>query len=218
MAKSNPFVTYYSLFEEKINVLSHGTGILLSILAMVFLAIRAAENGDGYHISSAIVFGSSLILLYAASTLYHSAKSRKWRYAFNIIDHASIYILIAGTYTPFTLITLNGKVGWTVFGVIWGLAIVGAVLKLFFAGRYNLFSTIMYVLMGWIIVFASKPLIASLSTEGLVWLAAGGVFYTIGAVFFILDKIKLNHAIFHIFVLLGSFCHFVSIYYYVLTA
>ena len=187
MAKSNPFVTYYSLFEEKINVLSHGMGILLSVFAMVFLAIRASENGDGYHISSA-----------------------------NVIDHASIYILIAGTYTPFTLITLNGKVGWTVFGVIWGLAVVGVVLKLFFAGRYNLFSTIMYVLMGWIIVFASKPLIASLSTEGLAWLAAGGAFYTIGAVFFILDKIKLNHAIFHIFVLLGSFCHFISIYYHVL--
>jgi hemolysin III len=133
-----------------------------------------------------------------------------------IIDHASIYVLIAGTYTPFTLVTLNGTIGWVIFGTSWGLALTGIILKLFFTGKYDLISTIMYVLMGWVIVFAIKPLINNLPLEGLLWLFAGGISYTIGAILYSIKKIKFNHAIFHMFVLIGSFCHFMSVFFYVL--
>jgi hemolysin III len=133
-----------------------------------------------------------------------------------IIDHASIYVLIAGTYTPFTLVTLNGTIGWVIFGTSWGLALTGIILKLFFTGKYSQISTIMYVLMGWIIVFAIKPLFNNLPVEGLLWLFVGGLFYTIGAIVYSIKKINFNHAIFHIFVLSGSFSHFISVFLYVL--
>ena len=132
------------------------------------------------------------------------------------MDHASIYVLIAGTYTPFTLVTLNGVTGWTLFGITWGLAVSGIILKLFFTGQYNVLSTLMYIFMGWIIVFAIKPLVNNLPVDGLFWLVAGGVAYTIGAILYGIKKIKFNHSIFHVFVLLGSSCHFVAIYFYVL--
>ena len=134
------------------------------------------------------------------------------------MDHASIYVLIAGTYTPFALVTLQGTFGWVVFGVVWSMALAGIVLKLFYTGKYQTISTIMYVVMGWIIVFAIKPLMQELSPKGLLWLFGGGISYTVGAVLFSFDRIKFNHAIFHIFVLLGTFCHFIAIYYYVLPA
>lgn len=172
--------------------------------------------GNVWQVVSAAIFGASLISLYAASTFYHSTKEPKLRSRLRIIDHATIYVLIAGTYTPFTLITLHGAVGWTVFGVSWGMAIIGVNLKLFFTGKYNALSTLMYVFMGWIIVFAIKPLVTSLSPEGLFWLFAGGVSYTTGAVIYGIKKVTFNHAIFHLFVLLGSLCHFISVYFYVL--
>ncbi len=207
---------HYSPGEEMTNIISHAVGLVLSIVALLLMLIRASESGNTLHVVSAAIFGASLIALYAASTLYHSAKDPKVRSRLRINDHATIYILIAGTYTPFTLITLNGWVGWTIFGVSWGMAIAGVVLKLFFTGKYNVLSTLMYVFMGWIIIFAVKPLINSLSSEGLFWLVAGGVAYTTGAVIYSIKKIKFNHAIFHLFVLLGSFCHFISVYFYVL--
>ena len=206
----------YSPPEEMTNIISHAIGLVLSIVALLLMLIRASESGDTLHIVSAAIFGFSLIALYAASTLYHSAKDPKARSRLRINDHATIYILIAGTYTPFTLITLNGWVGWTIFGVSWGMALAGVILKLFFTGKYNALSTLMYVLMGWIIIFAVKPLINSLSPEGIFWLVAGGVSYTTGAVIYSIKKIKFNHAIFHLFVLLGSICHFISVYFYVL--
>ena len=206
----------YSPPEEMTNIISHAIGLVLSTVALLLMLIRASESGDTLHIVSAAIFGFSLIALYAASTLYHSAKDPKARSRLRINDHATIYILIAGTYTPFTLITLNGWVGWTVFGVSWAMATAGVILKLFFTGKYNVLSTLMYVLMGWIIIFAIKPLINSLSSEGLFWLIAGGVAYTTGAVIYSFEKINFNHAIFHLFVLLGSFCHFISVYFYVL--
>lgn len=215
MANSNK-LNYYHPTEEKLNIISHGFGFALSILGLVLLILRANELGSAWEIFSFSVFGASLIVLYAASTFYHSTQHKKWRYILNIVDHAAIYFLIAGTYTPFALITLNGAVGWTIFGVVWFMAITGAILKLFFTGKYTKLSTIMYVVMGWIIIFAIKPLIDNLSFEGLMWLFAGGISYTVGAVLFSIDRIKFNHAIFHIFVLLGSFCTFVSIYLYVL--
>ena len=207
---------HYSPREEMTNIISHAIGLVLSIVALLLMLIRASESGSALYIVSAVIFGISLIALYAASTMYHSATDPKVRSRLRINDHATIYILIAGTYTPFTLITLNGWVGWTIFGVSWGMAIAGVVLKLFFTGKYNVLSTLMYVFMGWIIIFAVKPLINSLSSEGLLWLVAGGVAYTTGAVIYSIKKIKFNHAIFHLFVLLGSFCHFISVYFYVL--
>ena len=207
---------YYSPIEEKINIISHAVGFILSIIALVLLVRHATRHGDVWHIVSFSIFGASLIILYAASSFYHSAKKSELRNRLNIIDHASIYVLIAGTYTPFTLVTLKGTIGWVIFGISWGLALTGIILKLFFTGKYNLMSTIMYVLMGWVIVFAIKPLINNLSLAGLLWLVAGGISYTIGAILYGIKKIKFNHAIFHMFVLMGSFCHFMSVYFYVL--
>ena len=207
---------HYSPLEEKTNIISHAIGLFLSIVALLLMLVRAGQNGSTLQIVSAAIFGASLIALYAASTLYHSAKDPKVRARLRINDHATIYILIAGTYTPFTLVTLNGWVGWTVFGVSWGMALAGVILKLFFTGKYNVLSTLMYVCMGWIIIFAIKPLLNSLSSEGLFWLFAGGMAYTTGAIIYSIKKIKFNHAIFHLFVLLGSLCHFISVYFYVL--
>ena len=209
-------IKYYSPIEEKINIISHAIGLILSIVALVLLVAHANLHGDVWHIVSFSIFGTSLIILYAASTFYHSAKKPELRLRFKIFDHASIYVLIAGTYTPFTLVTLNGAIGWVIFGISWGLALTGIILKLFFTGKYNLISTIMYVLMGWVIVFAIKPLINNLPLEGLLWLFAGGISYTIGAILYSINKIKFNHAIFHMLVLIGSFCHFVSVFFYVL--
>jgi len=206
----------YSALEERINIFSHAVGLLLSMVAVVLLVSRASHYGNTWHIVSAAIFGASLIALYAASTAYHSASRAEMRARLRVIDHATIYILIAGTYTPFTLITLNGTVGWVIFAFSWGMAISGIILKLFFTGRFNLLSTLMYVFMGWIIIFAVKPLIANLSTEGLFWLVAGGLSYTVGAIIYSIKKIPFNHAIFHLFVLGGSMCHFVAVYFYVL--
>jgi len=212
----NSETKFYSPLEERINILSHAAGLLLSMVAIVLLVTRASSNGNAWHIVSVAIFGASLIALYAASTSYHSATRAELRARLRIIDHSTIYILIAGTYTPFTLITLNGTVGWVIFTFSWGMAISGIILKLFFTGRFNLVSTLMYVFMGWIIIFAVKPLIANLSTEGLFWLVAGGLSYTIGAIIYSIKKVPLNHAIFHLFVLGGSICHFVAVYFYVL--
>ncbi len=206
----------YSPLEEKANILSHTLGLLLSFAALILLVVRAGRYGDAWHVVGAAIFGASLIALYAASTAYHSATNPARRARLRIIDHATIYILIAGTYTPFSLVTLHGPVGWTIFGVTWGMAAIGTVLKLFFTGRFNLVSTLMYVFMGWIIVFAVKPLIANFPLEGIYWLVAGGVSYTTGAVIYSIGKMPLNHAIFHVFVLGGSICHFVAVYFYLL--
>ncbi len=214
--KDQKEIKCYSPMEEKINVVSHAIGLVLSIVASVLLVARAIRYGNAWHIVSFSIFGFSLMILYAASTFYHSARGVALRRRLNIVDHASIYILIAGTYTPFTLVTLNGSTGWVLFGISWGLALTGLILKLFFTGRFGIISTIMYVFMGWIIVFAIKPLIHYLPARGLVWLFAGGISYTMGAILYCIDKITFNHATFHLLVLIGSFCHVMSVYFYVL--
>jgi hemolysin III len=208
-------INYYPPLEEKINIGSHAFGLLLSIIALVMLVVRASLDGDAWHIVSFSIFGASLIILYAASTAYHSTKNPVIRSRLRVVDHASIYVLIAGTYTPFTLVTLNGVVGWVIFGASWGMALVGIILKLFFTGRYKLVSTLMYVFMGWLIIFAINPLINNLSSDGLFWLVVGGIAYTVGAILYAIKKIKFNHAIFHVFVLAGSTCHFVSVFFHV---
>ena len=207
---------FYSPAEERINIISHAVGLVLSLVALVLLLVHASRHGSVWHVVSFAIFGVSLIALYAASTLYHSSRRTDLRGRLRIVDHATIYILIAGTYTPFTLVTLNGSTGWVIFGITWGLALSGIVLKLFFTGKYNLLSTLLYVFMGWVIIFALKPLINNLAPAGVYWLFAGGLAYTLGAVIYSIKKIQFNHAIFHGFVLIGSICHFISVYFYVL--
>ena len=205
----------YEPLEEKLNVYSHGLGLLLSIAALVLLVVKASIDGSPWRIVSFSIFGVSLIVLYTASTVFHNAKTPKLRKRLNIFDHASIYVLIAGSYTPLTLVTLNGTLGWVLFGISWGIALAGVILKLFYTGKYEKASTIAYVLMGWMIVFAIKPLIANLPSEGLFWLVSGGISYTVGAVSYSINRLKFNHFIFHLFVLGGSFCHFMAVYFYV---
>ena len=207
-------MNHYSATEERLNVVSHFIGLLLSVAALTVLMLKALYINSIWHVVSYSVFGISMILLYLASTLYHNSTHETKRKRLKVFDHSAIYVLIAGTYTPFALITLNGLWGWWILGIIWSLAIAGVILKLFFAGRFKLASTIGYVLMGWVVVIAFKPLLDAFSTEGLIWLFTGGAFYTLGAVLYQIKRIPYNHAIFHVFVLLGTWSHFVSIYYY----
>lgn len=206
----------YTAQEERLNVLTHGFGVVLSIIALILMLIKSFQANESLSIISSLFFGISLILLYSASTLYHSATNPVSRIRLKIFDHAAIFLLIAGTYTPYCLVTLKGDTGWLIFGVVWSIAILGVIFKLFYTGKYERLSTIMYLGMGWVIVFAAKPLMDNLPSLGLYWLVAGGLSYTIGAIFYSINRIPFNHAIFHVFVLIGSFSHFYSIYNYVL--
>ncbi len=206
----------YSPTEERLNIGSHGLGFLLAIPATVMLIVKASLHGDAWQIVSVSIYGASMITLYLASTLYHSAKEPERRHKLNVFDHASIYLLIAGTYTPFLLVTLRGPWGWSLFGVIWAAAIGGIIFKIFYTGRFDVVSTIAYVVMGSIVLIAIKPLIANLSLPGLYWLLAGGISYIIGAVLYLQHKMPFHHAIFHLFVLGGSVCHYIAVYSYVL--
>ena len=208
-------IQFYSPTEEKLNIWSHAFGIFLSIIALVLLIIKAVQQDNIWMMISFPIFGVSLILLYLASTLYHASKEPQKRFKLKVFDHAAIYVLIAGSYTPFTLVSLNGKTGWLIFSMVWVMAFTGIILKLFFTGKFKIVSTAMYVLMGWLIVFYFQDLTASLHEKGVFYLILGGVLYTIGAILYSIKKIKFNHAIFHFFVLAGSFCHFLSIYLYV---
>ncbi len=209
-------ITYYRKSEEIFNVITHLVGFVLSVAGLTLLATFASIYGTIWHIVSFSIFGATLVLLYLASTLYHAARKRQLRRRLNVFDHSAIYLLIAGTYTPFCLVTLNGWVGWTLFGITWGLALIGVIMKVFFTSRFNLLSTIGYVAMGWIAIIAARPLYQELSQGALTFLLLGGVSYTIGAVFYLLDRMKYNHAIFHLWVLLGSIAHFISIFFYLL--
>lgn len=207
---------YYSPAEERFNVISHAFGAVLSLIG-IFLLIRKAILFERFSsMMSFIIFGMSLIILYTASTLYHNTKEPNLRYRMRIVDHACIYILIAGSYTPYTIITLKNDIGWNLFVAIWGMAFIGIIWKIFFTGRFDTLSIIFYCIMGWVGIVAIKPLMESLDYYGLIWLMIGGISYSVGAVFFAFERIHFNHAIFHVFVLIGSFCHFVSIHSYVI--
>lgn len=206
----------YSNLEEQLNIWSHFAGLLLSVVGLVLLILRAIDLENIWAIISFPIFGGSMIILYLASTLYHYSKNPKIRYQLNIFDHAAIYVLIAGSYTPFVLVSLNGTEGYIIFSIVWSMALLGIVFKIFYTGRFNTLSTILYVAMGWLIIFSSKSLLTNLDIKGLIWLISGGVSYTIGAVLYSINKLKFNHAIFHVFVLLGTFCHFVAVYFYVI--
>ena len=205
----------YSFLEEQLNIWSHFAGIVLSVVALILLIIKAFHVDNVLAYVSFPVFGGTMLLLYVASTVYHASKKPKIRYRLNILDHVSIFIFIAGSYTPFALITLNGTEGWIIFAIVWTIALLGTVLKIFFTGRFDILSTILYVAMGWIIVFSFGSLMEKLDFGGLAWLVSGGIAYTVGAVFYSINRLKLNHSIFHFFVLGGSFCHFIAIYLYV---
>jgi hemolysin III len=206
----------YNLKEELYNILTHGLGFLMSIPALVFLVVFASLQGTAWHVVSFTIFGVSLVLLYFASTVFHMSTDPELRKRLKVFDHSAIFLLIAGTYTPFTLVVLNGPWGWSLFGVVWGMALAGIVLKLFFTGRYMTLSTVLYVIMGWTILVAIYPLYLAFPGAGMFWLVAGGLSYTIGAVFFLMEKLPYNHVIFHLLVMIGSACHFIAVFWYVL--
>ncbi len=209
-------LTFYHPTEELLNVISHGFGLFLSVIALILLLYYSITDGTTLHVITFSIYGVSLVILYSASTLYHYVQEPKLRYKLNIFDHAAIYVLIAGSYTPFTLNVMQGTLGWTLFAIVWAIAIIGVTLKLFFTGKYGFVSTLAYVGMGWLGVFGLKSLFDALPVEGVIWILAGGVSYTVGAILYGIKKIKFNHAIFHVFVLLGSICHFMSVFLYVL--
>lgn len=209
-------LTFYHPTEEKFNVISHGIGLILSIFACFALISYASLYGTFWHIISFTIYGISLVLLYSASTLYHFVQEPKLRYKLNIFDHAAIYVLIAGSYTPFALNVIDGSRGWILLMIIWTIAVCGIVFKLFFTGKYGFISTVIYVLMGWLGMFGIEAIVRNLPIEATYWLIGGGISYTVGSILFGLKMIKFNHAIFHLFVLFGSFCHFMSVFLYIL--
>lgn len=205
------------LSTELANGITHGVGFLLSQIGLIVLVSLAATRGGARHVVSCVIYGTTLVLLYLASTLYHSTRSPRIKRVFRIVDHIAIYLLIAGTYTPFTLITLRGSFGWTLFGVIWAMAAAGAIFKLLVPpGRWEAVSMVFYLVMGWAAVTGLRPLYDALSTGGFVWLLTGGVAYTLGVVFYFWQSIRHHHAIWHIFVMFGSACHFFAVMFYVL--
>jgi len=200
--------------EEISNAISHGVGLLGSVAALPVLVVTAVLYKDVQAVTAASIFGSTLILMYLSSTMYHALPLGKAKRIFQMLDHAAIYILIAGTYTPFSLVVLRGGWGWTLFGLIWGLAVAGIILRTTGILKQGHWSTMLYVLMGWVAVIAVKPLVAQLSFWGLVWLVLGGVFYSLGVYFYSRDNKKYYHFIWHIFVLAGSVCHFFAVLYF----
>ena len=206
----------YSYAEEIANSITHGIGMLLSIGGLAVLVGFASVHGNAWHITACSIFGVTLILSYASSTLYHGIPQPAAKRVLKVIDHAAIYLLIAGTYTPFTLVSLRGPWGWSLFGTIWGLAILGVVLKVTMSGKIAGISTAIYLAMGWIIVVAIKPLLGAVEVGGLVLLLLGGLAYSAGVIFYAWKKLPYNHAIWHLFVLTGSLCHFFAILFYVI--
>jgi hemolysin III len=202
-------------FEEKLNALTHGIGAVLGVAALILL-IKYNAHKTPWSLFSVIVYGISIIVLFTASTLYHSVIKEKQKHIFRIIDHISIYVLIAGTYTPVCLITLDQSFGWPMFWVVWGIALFGVVLKIFFTGRFELFSTLLYLVMGWLIVFDFTSLSEGIGSDGILFLFAGGLSYTIGIIFYAIQKIPYNHVIWHLFVLAGAVFHFLMIFNYVI--
>ncbi|MCF3651327.1 PAQR family membrane homeostasis protein TrhA [Synoicihabitans lomoniglobus] len=205
----------YSAREERANSWTHGVGIPLSVAGLVGVVVAAARHGDGWQITSTAIFGVTLVLLYTTSTLYHAMRQERTKYLLRKFDHAAIFLLIAGTYTPFVLVSLRGPWGWSLFGVVWGLAVAGVILKFWFAGRFRVVSTLLYLGMGWLVLIALKPLLAALPPAGFAWLVAGGASYSLGTVFYLWKRLPYHHAVWHLWVLAGSFCHWVAVFGYV---
>lgn len=213
---TSPSNKFYSLHEEIANSIIHGIGAGLSIAGLTILVVLGALYGNVWHIVSFSIYGSALILLYLASTLYHSFQKPKIKLVFRILDHTAIFVLIAGTYTPFMLVNLRGSWGWSLLGIIWGLAIMGIIFKLFFTERFERLSLLIYLLMGWLCLIAARQMLVEIPTGGLLWLISGGLLYTLGVLFYRWKNLPYSHAIWHLFVLGGSICHYFSILFYVL--
>lgn len=203
--------------EELANRLTHGLGAALSVAGLGLLVVFSARYGDAWQVVSTAIFGTTLVLLYTSSTLYHSSRDDRRKVLLQKFDHAAIFLLIAGSYTPFLLVTLRGPWGWSLFGVVWGLAIIGVALKFWFAGRFRVVSTLIYIGLGWLVMVAIKPLMAALPAGGLKLLIAGGLCYTGGTVFYLWKRLPYQHAIWHLFVLAGSACHWVAVFFYVVS-
>ncbi|ULC60814.1 hemolysin III family protein [Flaviramulus sp. BrNp1-15] len=202
-------------FEEKLNTISHAIGALLGIAALVLLIIYSTNKTD-WSLFSVIVYGISIIILFSASTFYHAVRGERRKHYFRIVDHISIYFLIAGTYTPVCLISLEQTQGWTLFWLVWGIAAFGVILKLFFTGKFEVFSTLLYLVMGWLIIFDFTNLTETIGNNGILFLFAGGLSYTVGIVFYAIQKIPFNHVIWHLFVLAGAIFHFFMIFFFVI--
>ena len=210
-SRHRPGPARYSQFEELANWLTHGIGWLLSIAGLVVAIVLTARDGDAWVITSVSIYATTLILLYAASTLYHAVPSLRWKRVLRKLDHSAIYLLIAGTYTPFVLVNLRGPWGWSLFGVVWGIALAGVAFKLFFTGRFVLLSSAAYVAMGWLVLVAAKPMWESVPHMGLLLLGAGGLCYTLGVAFYLWRRLPFHHAIWHVFVVAGSVFHFFAV-------
>lgn len=209
-------VVHYSKREELLNRCTHGIGALASLIGVIALITLASRQNDVYRTVSACIYGGSMVTFYCLSTAYHSVSKPSARYIFRILDHVSIYLMIAGSYTPFALVTMRGPWGWSLLGTVWGLGTVGAAMKIFMAHRLRYIGPLLYIALGWIVVIAWKPLSAALAASGLLLLVAGGLAYTVGVFFFLCDRLPYNHAIWHLFVLTGSACHFCAIFFYVI--
>ncbi|KGA97332.1 hemolysin D [Alkalihalobacillus alcalophilus ATCC 27647 = CGMCC 1.3604] len=206
----------FSKSEEIANAITHGIGAILSVAALVLLIVFSSLYGTAWHIVSFTIYGVTMLLLYISSTLLHSLPKGKGKDVFEILDHASIYLFIAGTYTPLMFIVVQGSLGWTIFGIVWGLAITGIVFKVYFVKRYLFVSTLFYIAMGWLVIVAINPIIEGLPAMGLYLLVGGGLSYTIGTIFYMWRGFKFHHAIWHLFVLVGSIMHFFLIFFFVL--
>jgi hemolysin III len=197
------------------NAITHGVGAALAIAGAAYL-VMSSTRGTVWVVASCSVFAATLVFVYICSTLYHSLERTRARHVFRVLDHSAIYLLIAGTYTPFTLVSLRGPVGWVLFGVVWTLAIAGVIFKSLAVDRFAVASALVYLFQGWFIVFAARPLVQAVPLHGLLWLAAGGLAYTLGVLFFAFDRIPYFHAAWHMFVLAGSACHYFAILFYVI--
>ena len=202
----------YPPAEELANALTHGLGLVLSLAGLATLVVWAAVRADAWSVTSAAIFGATLVLLYTTSTLYHSVPGERRKRLLRKFDHAAIFLLIAGTYTPFLLVNLRGPWGWSLLGVIWALAVAGVVLKFWLAGRFKLGSTLLYLGMGWLIMIALRPMLRTVPAEALWLLLAGGLSYSAGTVFYLWKRLPYHHAVWHLFVLGGSVCHFFAVW------
>lgn len=202
--------------EELANSITHGIAAALSVAALIVMVSYTVSTGDTYRIVGAVVFGVTMVVLYLASTLYHSLHWTTAHIALRKFDHCAIYLLIAGTYTPFTLVSLQGPVGWTMFGIIWALAVTGVIFKLFFIHRFEIMSVLIYVAMGWLAALAFKPTLEALQGGGMAWLVAGGLSYTVGVIFYAWRNLPYHHTVWHLFVMAGTFCHYWAVQFYVL--
>jgi len=206
----------YTFKEEIANSVTHGIGTALSIAGLIVLVSFAAIKGDAWRVVSFSVYGGTMVVLYLISAIYHGFRGPKVKHVFHVLDHAAIYLLIAGTYTPFALVNLRGGWGWSLFGIIWGLAAAGILFKVFWFGRLHILSIAIYLIMGWFVIIAIKPILVNIPIGGLIWLLVGGCAYTFGIAFYVWKKLPYHHAIWHLFVMAGSICHFFAMLFYIL--